>query len=134
MNNFEKNHELGEPENFSIKFKRRTQLMALNVIKMVDTLPNKSSAWIIGKQILRSSTSTAANFRAVCQARSLKERFAKLSIVVKEADETLFWLELIEKAQLAKPTEQFKQLEFESSAILKVISSYRATLKRKLNT
>jgi four helix bundle protein len=53
------------------------------------------SSRIIGKQLIRSVTSTAANYRAACLSRSKKEFYSKISIVVEEADETLFWLEIL---------------------------------------
>lgn len=60
---------------------------------------------IVGKQLIRSATSTAANYRAACIARSDREFFAKMSIVTEEADEALFWLEIIrDTAMLSKET------------------------------
>jgi four helix bundle protein len=75
--------------------KFRTKQFAVMVITFCRTLPKDEEFSIIKKQLIRSATSTAANYRAVCRARSDAEFFAKLSIVVEEADETLFWLELI---------------------------------------
>jgi four helix bundle protein len=67
---------------------------------MVDALPNSTSAHVIGKQLIRSSTSVAANYRASCRARSTSEFIAKLGIVLEESDESLFWLEMILEAGL----------------------------------
>lgn len=73
----------------------RTKKFAYRIIRLYRTLPNTAEAQIIGKQVLRSATSVAANYRAANRARSRSEFIAKLGIVVEEADETLFWLECI---------------------------------------
>ena len=78
--------------------KSRTKQMSLRVIRLYQSLPANGEAQVIGRQLLRSATSVAANYRAVSRARSDGERFSKISIVVEEADETLFWLELLTDA------------------------------------
>jgi len=118
-------------ETFNDKFSRRTKFMALKTIKLIEPLPNKPTYWVIGKQLIRSSTSVASNFRAVRQARSQKERFAKLCIVVEEADETLFWLEFLETGQLIDNTTEFIELKQEVLEIVKVMSSYKSKLKNR---
>src|SRR6185369_3664931 len=79
----------------AIALQRRTKKLALRIIRMVDHLPRTDAARTIGRQVLRSSTSTAANYRAACRARSHAEFTAKLGTVVEEADETVFWLEIL---------------------------------------
>ena len=76
----------------------RTKQLALAIIKLTELLPNNRVGWTFTDQIVRSSTSVAANYRAVCRARSDKEFIAKMGIVIEEADETLFWLEMIEES------------------------------------
>lgn len=73
----------------------RTKRFALNVIRFCRTLPKTEEARIMTRQLLRSATSVAANYRAVCRARSKAEFVSKIGVVVEEADETVFWLELI---------------------------------------
>lgn len=73
-------------------------MFALRIIKMSDELPKTRAANVITNQILRSVTSMAANYRAVGRARSKAEFIAKLGVVVEEADETVFWLELLDEA------------------------------------
>lgn len=85
---------------FNEDLRNRTKAFAVRIIKMYAKLYKTDEIRIIGKQLLRSSTSVAANFRAVTRARSDKERFAKLSIVVEEADESLFWLEILNESKL----------------------------------
>ncbi len=75
--------------------KARTKQFALRVMKMVDALPRTIQGRAIAKQIIRSATSVAANYRAACRARSRAEFIAKIGIVEEEADESCFWLELI---------------------------------------
>src|SRR5260370_16842680 len=77
------------------ELKARTKEFALGVIRLVDALPNTVKGRAIAKQILRSATSIAANYRAACRARSRAEFIAKIGVVEEEADETAFWLELI---------------------------------------
>ncbi len=73
----------------------RTQELAIRVITMVRSLAGTDEARIIGKQVLRCATSVAANYRAVCRARSKAEFISKMGTVVEEADETVFWLEIL---------------------------------------
>jgi len=75
--------------------KARTKQFALRVMKMVDALPRTIQGRAIAKQIIRSATSVAANYRAACRARSRAEFIAKIGIVEEEAVESYFWLELI---------------------------------------
>jgi len=77
------------------QLKDRTKDFAKNIIKLCRTLPNNREGRLLGNQLFRSGTSVAANYRAACRGRSKAEFISKLSIVGEEADETLFWLELI---------------------------------------
>ena len=79
----------------SVVLKNRTKRFAIRVVKLFKALPTTEEARVIGKQLLRSGTSVAANYRAVCRSRSKAEFVAKIGIVVEEADETVFWLELL---------------------------------------
>jgi four helix bundle protein len=85
------------------ELKDRAKAFAIRVIKMSDGLPRTRSANVIASQILRSATSMAANYRAVGRARSKAEFAAKLGIVVEEADETVFWLELLTDSGIVLP-------------------------------
>ena len=83
--------------------KNRTRQFALIVIRLCRTLPYSQEERIITRQLLRSATSVAANYRAVCRARSAADFISKLGIVLEEADETLFWLELLVDAGIPHP-------------------------------
>jgi four helix bundle protein len=78
--------------------KDRTRRFALRILGVYRALPRTEEARILGKQVLRSGTSIGANYRAACRARSRAEFTAKLGIVLEEADETVFWLELMRDA------------------------------------
>lgn len=84
------------------QLKAKTKDVALRVIKLYQSLPKTTESQVIGKQILRSGTSVAANYRAVCRARSGAEFHSKLSIVIEETDETLFWLEILWESDIIK--------------------------------
>jgi len=81
----------------------RTKRFAIRVIKLYGSLPKRTEAQVIGKQLLRSGTSVGANYREACRARSDAEFIAKLGIVLQELDETAYWLELLEEAEIIKP-------------------------------
>lgn len=108
-------------------FKKRTKQMAIKSIRLFQLMPKTEEARIIGKQMLRSASSAAANYRAACRARSQAEFFSKMSIVVEESDETLFWLELIEESAIYNKPE-LQELQKEVTEILKVVSKARKSL------
>ena len=83
-----------------IDLQHRTKKFALEIIKLTEYLPNNRVGWTFTDQIVRSSTSVAANYRAVCRAKSDKDFISKMETVIEEADETLFWLEMIEETYL----------------------------------
>jgi len=80
--------------------KKRTKAFALRILKLVDALPKTTAGRALTSQIVRSGTSIAANYRAACRAKSTADFIAKMGIVEEEADETLFWLELLEESDL----------------------------------
>ena len=82
-------------DNFAEQLRKRTKAFALRIMKMTESLPNNTQGWVLGKQILRSGTSVGANYRAATRAKSRADFIAKLGIVVEEADETQYWLELL---------------------------------------
>ncbi|HMN60103.1 MAG TPA: four helix bundle protein [Anaerolinea sp.] len=80
----------------------RRKELALRIIRLVDALPASSAARVIGNQLLRSGTSIGANYRAACRARSKIEFRAKLGICIEEADETIYWLEILGKSGIVQ--------------------------------
>ena len=107
---------------FPDEMKERTKRFALRVIRMVDALPRRRSADVLGKQVLRSGTSVGANYRAACRARSNDEFRAKLGIVEEETDESLFWMELLVESGLVKQ-ELLQPLMTECDEILSIVIS-----------
>jgi len=96
MRNAEQQSKVAPPRDL----KERTKAFALRVVRLVASLPRNPSTDVVGRQLLRSGTSVAANYRAARRARSRKEFLAKLGIVEEEADESVFWLELLVEAGL----------------------------------
>ena len=113
------------------QMKNRTKEFAKNIIQLCRELPNNREGRLIGDQMFRSGTSVAANYRAACRSRSRAEFISKLSIVEEEADETLFWLELIKEMNiLNKPT--VDSLMKESNELVAIIvSSIKMARKSK---
>lgn len=111
------------------ELRARTRAFSLRVVKLVQSLPKNMVADVFGKQLLRSATSVGANYRAACRAQSDAMFISKLSIVVEEADETIYWLELICDAGLVKP-KLLTELLDQAEQILKIIASSRKTAKR----
>lgn len=110
---------------FIERFKAKTKQMAVDVVKLINTLKPCKASNTIAFQIIKSATSTGANYRATCKARSEKEFFAKISIVVEEADETLYWLEIIEELNLVDDEVELKRLQDECLEIVKVVTAAR---------
>ena len=120
-----------EKEVFIEKMKMRTKQFVLDVIKLYQSMPNKGEFWVVGKQLLRSASSVGANYRASCRARSVREFFSKMSIVVEEADESSFWLEvLIESNMINNP--DTKRLLSESNEFTKIFSKSRKSVGEKI--
>ncbi|MCB9135201.1 MAG: four helix bundle protein [Anaerolineales bacterium] len=111
------------------ELRARTRKFSLRVIKLVQSLPKSNVSEVLGKQLLRSATSVGANYRAVCRAQNKAMFISKLSIVVEEADESVFWLELIRDAGLVKP-ELLTDLLDEAEQIMKIMSSSRKTARQ----
>lgn len=84
------------------ELKERTKQFALNIMNLVDKLPNTIVGRALGNQLIRSGTSVGANYRAACRGRSKAEFIAKIGTVAEEADESTFWLELIMDGGLLK--------------------------------
>ncbi|RTZ48570.1 four helix bundle protein (plasmid) [Chryseobacterium arthrosphaerae] len=114
---------------FNQVFRERTKKFSIAIIRTLSVLPYSDDISIIRKQIIRSSTSVAANYRAVSRARSEKEKFAKICIVVEEIDETQLWLEIIEEMEYISP-EKILHLKSECEELLKVMTKYKFKLSQ----
>ena len=120
MNNFE----------FSEKMKTRTKAFAVQIVKFYKTLPKTDEARVLGRQVLRSGTSVAANYRAVCRAKSQADFISKMGTVVEEADESLLWLELFEEAEVCA-ADKLQELKHEADELLRIFSAALGTAKRE---
>lgn len=108
------------------EMRTRTKMFALKILKLADTLPRTPSGSTLARQIARSGTSVAANYRAAGKGRSKAEFIAKLGIAEEEADETQFWLELVAESGLLKP-EQVEPLHQEARELTAIIAASRKT-------
>ncbi|MCT4630637.1 four helix bundle protein [Winogradskyella sp.] len=111
--------------------KHRTKVFAHNVIKLVAQLPNDYLSNHIKKQLIRCTTSVAANYRATCIAQSKPSFISKISIVIEEIDESHFWLEFIKDENLL-PIESCKSLLNEADELTRIFISSRKTANLNL--
>lgn len=118
MNSLEKAAEL----------KQRTKSFAIRIVTLFRSLPRSSEAQVLGKQLLRSGTSVAANYRAVCRARSRAEFISKMSVVLEETDESAFWLELLCETEVIRP-ERIQALLNEANELAAIFGASLRTSK-----
>ena len=107
----------------------RTNAFAIRIVRMFRALPQTPEALILGKQALRSGTAIAANYRAARRARSKAEFIAKLGVVVEEADESSFWLDLLVEADIV-PSARMGRLRQEATELLKIFARSVKSAKR----
>lgn len=109
---------------------KKTKKFAVEVHKLVEAIPTTRAANNICYQILKSSSSVAANYRAACRAKSTADFINKLKIVEEESDETLFWLEMMEEVEIVPDKAKHESLKNESNHLtavfVKSIKSLRA--------
>ena len=115
-----------------IEFKRRTKQLGLAVIRMTEKFPETRLAWVVKDQILRSALSVGANYRAVCRAKSDKDFINKMRIVEEEADETAYWLEIIEESDLLK-SDDLRELKREVNELVAMVVASIRTKRIGLN-
>jgi len=111
------------------EFKDRTRKLGLDAIRLVEDLPRNRVADVIGRQLLRCATSVGANYRAVCRAKSRADMLAKLAIVEEEADEVIYWLELLVSARIV-PEPSVEDLMTDADNILAMTVASIKTLRR----
>jgi four helix bundle protein len=113
------------------EFKLRTKQFALCIMRLMESLPKTRTAFQVGGQLLRAGTSVGANYRAACRGQSTAEFCSKLGIVEEEADESVYWLELIAEAKLVRP-ELLYDLTREANEILStIVASIRTARQHK---
>lgn len=109
----------------------RTKTFALRVVRMIQSLPKDDVSHVLSKQLLRSATSVGANYRAARRARSRAEFLAKLGIVEEEADETIYWLELIAETGCVKAQRLDGLLEEANELLAIIVSSIKTARPKK---
>ena len=114
------------------ELKQRTRNVALRVIRLVESLPKTKTSNVIGHQLLRNGTSVGANYRAACRAKSTADFIAKLAIVEEEADESMYWIELLVESNQLK-TAMVSNLLTEFNEILSIIVAAIKTSKSRRN-
>ncbi|WP_291105055.1 MULTISPECIES: four helix bundle protein [unclassified Flavobacterium] len=115
------------------ELKLRTKNFSLMIVDMVEKLSNSISVRVVANQIVKSGTSVGANYRAVCRARSDREFVSKMNIVLEEADETLFWIEII----MAKQWISKQELEViwnEGNELTAIFVSALKTVNNRINS
>ena len=113
--------------------KARTKKLGIEVLKMIEGFPSNAGAWAVAKQISRSSTSIGAYYRAACRAKSDADFINKLKIVEEEADETAYWLEIIDEMKLA-PSDSLAPLLAETNEIISIIVASIKTARSKIDS
>ncbi len=111
-----------EKEIFIEALKKRTKKFAVDIILFCNSLKTCKASSVITYQLVKSATSTGANYRAVCRARSKAEFFSKTCIVVEEADESEYWLEIITEANLSNDKEELLRLLKEANEITRIMT------------
>jgi four helix bundle protein len=112
-------------------FKERTKRLGIAVIRLIENLPRTITADVIGRQLVRSSTSIGANYRAVCRAKSTADMINKFKNVEEEADETAYWLEILTESKILDQT-QVAPIAKETDEILAMtVASLRTLRTRK---
>jgi four helix bundle protein len=121
---------LDEHDSQSGRLKARTKEFAVRIIRLFRALPSRPDAQVLGRQLLRSGTSVAANYRAACRGRSKAEFTAKIGIVAEEADETVLWLELMAESGIL-PEAKLKGLLREARELTAIFTASQNTVRRK---
>jgi four helix bundle protein len=104
------------------ELKRRTKAFALHVVRFVSNMPGNPVARLLGNQLLKAGTSVGANYRAACRARSRADFISKIGIVEEEADESMYWLEVIAESGIVK-REQVSAMMAEAEELVAIFTA-----------
>ena len=116
-----------EKEIFIENLKKRTKKFAVDIILFCNSLKKCKASDVITYQLVKSATSTGANYRAACRARSKQEFFSKICIVVEEADESEYWLEIITETNLSNDKNELLRLYKEANEITRILTKAKNT-------
>ena len=120
-----------EKELFIKNLKERTRKFAVDIIQFCNSLKTCKASSVIIYQLVKSATSTGANYRAACRARSKSEFFSKVCIVVEEADESEYWLEIIKESNLSSDLVELERLTIEAGEITKIMAKAKDSTYKK---
>ncbi len=112
--------------------KKRTKQFGLRIIRLVESLPSTQTARTIGNQLLRSGMSVGANYRAACRGRSKADFVAKAGISLEEADECLYWMEMLQEAGII-PADKLKDLMKEADELVAIFTASIKTARAHIN-
>jgi len=115
------------------ELKQRTRQFALRVIKLYTALPRTGVGDVLGRQLLRAGTSVGANYRAACKSRSRAEFAAKIGLVEEEADECVYWIDLLIESGLM-PRTKVESLQKEAVEIVAIAAASRKTARRRVSS
>lgn len=113
------------------QMKARTKKFALRVIRLVESLPRSRTADTIGRQLLRSGTSVGANYRSACRAKSPADFASKMGIVEEEADESIYWMELLVEGEIVKATRLGPLMKEADEIVAIAVSSIKTTRRAR---
>jgi four helix bundle protein len=114
------------------QMRKRTQDFALRVIRLVAALPKNRASDVLGRQLLKAGTSVGANYREALRASSKRHFVSTIQIVLREADETLYWLELLAKSGTMKPA-RLAALTQECQELVAIFTATVQTARRNSN-
>jgi four helix bundle protein len=114
---------------FANQMQGRTKSFAIRIVRMFQRLPKTDEARILGRHVLRAGTAIASNYRAACRSKSRADFVSKLGTAVEEADETVFWAELLEESGIFR-TKELQEIKTEAEELLRIFSRSLTTAKR----
>jgi four helix bundle protein len=118
-------------EDYVTWMKQKTKHAAISIVNLMEKTASSPGLNVVRFQLIKSSTSTAANYRAACRARSANEFYAKMCIVVEEADETQFWLEILNESDIKVEKGTIQKHPIEWTEIVKIVTSAKAAARKK---
>ena len=112
------------------ELKKRTKQFAIRIVNFTDTLPHNRKGWTVGDQLIRAGTSVGANYRAACRSKTTPSFVHKIGVVEEEADETVFWLEILEDCKLGEEKERTSLLK-EANELTAIFTATSKSISNK---
>lgn len=112
----------------------RTKNFALRIIRLVSALPNNRASNVLGRQLLKAGTSIGANYREALRASSRKHFISILEIALREADESLYWLELLSESEIIAKSKIENLMKENDELVAILVATVRTTKQNKNDT